>query len=214
MLVCLLFTIPPPPKEKRMPSKGSVSRWLGQAETGDTAAAQQLWQRYFGRLVGLARGKLRGAPRGMADEEDVAISAFDSFYRGVEQGRFPRLNDRDNLWSLLVVITARKAGKLKRDASRQKRGGARQQEAAPKNDDLELDELIGREPSPEFAAQVAEDCQRLLGLLKDDVAREIAVCKMEGYSNEEIAKKLECAPRTVERKLSVIRGRWEKANES
>jgi DNA-directed RNA polymerase specialized sigma24 family protein len=197
-----------------MRSKGSVSRWLGQAQAGDAAAAQQLWQRYFGRLVALARGKLRGAPHGMGDEEDVALSAFDSFYRGVEQGRFPRLDDRDNLWSLLVVITARKAGKMKRDAGRQKRGGPRQQEAAPKNDDLELDELIGREPSPDFAAQVAEDCQRLLDGLKDDVTREIAVCKMEGYTNEEIAKKLDCAPRTVERKLSVIRGRWKKENES
>src|SRR5213082_599403 len=106
-----------------MPPQGSVTQWLGQAQAGDAAAAQQLWQRYFGRLVGLARVKLRGAPRGMADEEDVALSAFDSFYRGVEQGRFLQLNDRDNLWSLLVVITARKAGKLKRDASRQKRGG-------------------------------------------------------------------------------------------
>jgi DNA-directed RNA polymerase specialized sigma24 family protein len=197
-----------------MPSKGSVTGWLGQAQAGEAEAAQELWQRYFGRLVAIARGKLLGSPRGMADEEDVALSAFDSFYRGVEQGRFPKLNDRNNLWSLLVVITARKAGKLKRDQSRQKRGGAPEADAAPRKDDLAVDELLGREPSPEFAAQVAEECQRLLDGLLDDTARTIALCKMEGYTNEEIAAKLDCAPRTVERKLGVIRGRWEQESEA
>ncbi len=194
-----------------MPPQGSVTQWLGQAQAGDLAAAQQLWQRYFGRLVGLARVKLRGAPRGMADEEDVALSAFDSFYRGVEQGRFLQVHDRDNLWSLLVVITARKAWKLKQDAGRQKRGGVRAAEqASSKQDNVELAELIGREPSPQFAAQVAEECRRLLDLLADDLSRSIALAKMEGYTNDEIARKLDCALRTVERKLGLIRGLWHK----
>ena len=46
--------------------------------------------------------------RRAADEEDVALSAFDSFCRGAEQGRFPQLDGRDDLWHLLVVITVRK----------------------------------------------------------------------------------------------------------
>lgn len=197
-----------------MPSKGSVTQWIGQAQAGQAEAAQLLWQRYFGRLVALARVKLQGSARGMADEEDVALSAFDSFYRGVEQGRFPRLNDRDNLWSLLVVITARKVGKLKRDQGRQKRGGLRKEETAGKRDDPALGEVIGHEPSPDFAAQVAEECQRLLDALDDDAARDVALAKMEGYTNEEIARKLDCAARTVERKLVLIRGLWEKENQS
>jgi DNA-directed RNA polymerase specialized sigma24 family protein len=202
-------------KEKGMPTKGSVTQWLGQAQAGDAKAAQPLWQRYFGRLVGLARIKLHGSPRGMADEEDVALSAFNSFYQGVEQGRFPRLGDRDNLWSLLVVITARKAALLKRDAGRQKRGGARAHEhAAPQKVDIDLEEVIGREPSPQFAAQVAEECQRLLGGLGDETLRSIAVARMEGHTNEEIAQGLNCTPRTVERKLALIRGLWEKENRS
>jgi DNA-directed RNA polymerase specialized sigma24 family protein len=197
-----------------MSSKGSVTQWLAQVQAGDTEAAQRLWQRYFGRLVALARVKLRGAPHGLADEEDVALSAFDSFYRGVEQGRFPLLQDRDNLWKLLVVITARKAGKLKRDEGRQKRGGPRSGDCAAPQEDQELHEVIGREPSPAFAAQVAEECRRLLDSLKDDAARAVALCKMEGYTNEEIAAKLDCAPRTVERKLGVIRSRWEKEGQA
>jgi len=157
-------------------------------------------------------GTPRGSPVAVADEEDVALSAFDSFCRGARQGHFPRLNDRDNLWSLLVVITARKAGKLKRDASRQKRGGTREEQAGNNMDVPELEAIIGPEPSPDFAVQVAEEYQRLLDGLGDDLARAVAMGKMEGYRNEEIATKLDCALRTVERKLRVIRRCWEKEN--
>jgi hypothetical protein len=87
-----------------MADDGSVTRWFGQLQAGDQAAAQQLWERYFRRLVGLARLKLRDAPCRSADEEDVALSAFDSFCRNAERGRFPQLADRNNLWRLLVVL--------------------------------------------------------------------------------------------------------------
>src|SRR6516165_8429863 len=103
----------------------SVTNWIDQIKAGQFAAAQDLWNRYFHRLVGLARKKLQGRPRRAADEEDVALSAFDSFFRGAEQGKFPRLQDRDDLWGLLVVITARKALHLVEHEGRQKRGGGR-----------------------------------------------------------------------------------------
>src|SRR5262245_58541454 len=92
-----------------MSSKGSVSRWVTALKGGDAAAAQPLWERYHRQLVALARQKLQSARRRAADEEDVVQNAFQSFFRGVARGRFPQLDDRDNLWRLLVVITARKA---------------------------------------------------------------------------------------------------------
>src|SRR5262245_60587 len=104
-------------------SSTSVTQWIDRLKAGDPDAAQKLWERYFRRLVGLARKKLRSAPRRAADEEDVALSAFDSFCRNAEQGRFPQLLDRDSLWRLLVVFTARKSAHLRRDEGRQKRGG-------------------------------------------------------------------------------------------
>ena len=190
-----------------MASSRSVSHRIGQLRAGDQVAAQQLWEGYFRRLVGLARAKLQSLPRRAADEEDVALSAFASFCRGVECGRFPQLADRDDLWRLLVTITARKALHLARDERSQKRGGgAVRDEAAA--EDAAIDELLGREPTPAFAAQVAEECQRLLEGLGDADLRTIAVCKMEGYTTEEIAAKLRRAPRTVERKLDLIRRRW------
>jgi DNA-directed RNA polymerase specialized sigma24 family protein len=187
-----------------MSSEGSVTSWLGQLRAGDAAAAQPLWERYVRRLVGLARKKLHGRPGRVADEEDVALSAFDSFCRNAEQGRFPQLADRDSLWQLLVVITARKAAHLRRDEGRLKRGGA----AGPA--EVCLDEVISREPTPEFAAQAAEECRRLLTGLGDPELASVALWRMEGFSVEEIAGRLGYAPRSIKRKLQLIRGLWEK----
>src|SRR5262245_1006353 len=152
-----------------MSSPKSVTHWLEQLQAGDSAAAQPLWERYFHRLVGLARAKLQGAPRRAADEEDVALSAFDSFCRGAERGHFPQLEDRDNLWRLLVTLTVRKAARLARDERCQKRGGGAVVlgEAALADagtglggDTLSgLGEVIDPEPTPAFAAEVAEECQ-------------------------------------------------------
>src|SRR5690349_16954755 len=104
---------------------GSVSQWLGPLKRGDQAAAQPLWERYFDRLVRLARGKLAGH-RGLdAYEEDVALSAFDSFVQAVAAGRFPKLDDRDDLWKSLFEITARKAINLRKHQARLKRGGGK-----------------------------------------------------------------------------------------
>jgi DNA-directed RNA polymerase specialized sigma24 family protein len=196
-----------------MTSQGSVTRWIDLARQGDGQAAGQLWQRYFRRLVGLARSALEGAPRRLADEEDVALSAFDSFFRGAEKGRFPDLNDRDGLWRLLVVMTRRKAAHLKRDECRQKRGGGGVVDqaalaGAAGEEEAGLDWLAGEEPTPEFAAQLAEECERLLGRLGDPGLRSLAVWKMEGYTNEEIAARLGCCLSTVERRLQLVRRLW------
>jgi DNA-directed RNA polymerase specialized sigma24 family protein len=193
-----------------MPSEGSVTRWIGQLKARDPLAAQKLWERYFRRLVGLARKKLQGTRRQAADEEDVALSAFDSFCRGAEDGRFPKLDDRDNLWDLLVLLTARKAWHLRRDDARQKRARVQAWADTPfaNADEFGIEQFVGQEPSPEFAAQVAEEYRLLLGRLADRELEEIAIWKMEGFTNDEIAGKLDCSPRTIERKLRIIRGRW------
>ena len=192
----------------------SVTRWIDLLKAGDPAAAQPLWQRYFERLVRLARQKLRSAPRRAADEEDVALSAFDSFCRGLERGRFPQLQDRDDLWRLLVVVTARKAIDQIHHEARAKRGGGRvrgesalERPGAP-DGEAGLHEFLGREPTPETAALVTAEFQRLLALLPDDGLREVAVWKMEGYTGEEIAAKRGCARVTVQRMLALIRQAW------
>lgn len=195
-----------------MPSRDAITHWITQLQAGDQIAAQELWQHYFERLVNLARKKLKGRTLTTTDEEDVALSAFNSFVRGARQGRYPQLADRDNLWKILVVITAHKVLHLVRDEGRQKRGGDRRpgQAVLSRSDERALEQIAGKEPTPQFAAQVADQCRRLLANLASNELESIALWKMEGFTTEEIAGKLNCAPRTVERKLRLIRTIWEK----
>ena len=199
-------SIPRPPRAQTMASDGSVTHLIGRLKDGDRDAAQRLWEAYFGRLVGLARGRLRSASRRVADEEDVALSAFDSFYRRAERGLFPRLEDRDDLWQLLFVLTVRKAINLVHFQGRKSRGGHVQ--SLGDLEGLGADEIVGDEPTPELAAQMTEECQNLLDQLDDPTLRAVAIWKMEGYTNREIANKLDCVEQTVERKLRSIRRIW------
>jgi DNA-directed RNA polymerase specialized sigma24 family protein len=184
---------------------GSITIWVKQLRAGDRAAIQKLWEQYYSRLVGLAQKKLRNLPRRAADEEDVVLSAINSFCDGVKQGRFPQLDDEDDLWQVLMLITARKASDLVEYESRDKRDWRKAQEQP----DSSFPELLGREPDPAFAVEVAEECERLLDKLGNEELRKIAVWKMEGDTNKEIAPKLDCDVSTVERRLKLIRKHWE-----
>jgi DNA-directed RNA polymerase specialized sigma24 family protein len=200
------------------PLGGSVTRWVHDLKEGDELAAYELWKRYFHRLVGLANQKLRKLDHHaiFVDGEDLAQSAFQSLCDGASHGRFDQLGDRDDLWRLLVVITSRKASDQKLRDLRQKRGGGRVRTETEVVKDLDgpgrwaslWDQIPSDEPTPEFAAMIAEEYQRRLASLGKDELRRIAVLRMEGYSNEEIAAQLNCALRTVARRLDMIRATW------
>ena len=195
---------------------GSVTHWIGALRGGELDAAQPLWERYFARLVSLAQGRLRTwrRPGAAEDEEDAALSAFDSFCRAATQGRFPQLDDRDDLWRLLVAITERKVVDQVRRVGRRKRGGGRVRTEAdlaaggPENKLTGLNEIASAEPTPEFAAEFAEQYRRLFEVLRDEDLRRIAVWKLEGHTVDEIAAQLGCARRTVARRLELIRTLW------
>lgn len=198
-----------------MSSEGSVTHWIDQLRSGDPAAAERLWERYFERLARLARTQLRGAPRRAADEEDVALSAFDSFCRCIEHGQFGELVNRDSLWPLLVTITLRKAQDLRRYERQQKRGGGKVLGESELLDTADsrvtqagLEQVVGREPSPDLVAELAEECRRLMDRLGDATLQSLALLKMEGYTNSELAARLGCGLRTIERKLRLIRQIW------
>ncbi|HEV3120656.1 MAG TPA: ECF-type sigma factor [Isosphaeraceae bacterium] len=200
--------------------KGSISHWIDDLQAGAeiNQAAQGLWERYFDKLVNLARGKLRAA-RGPADEEDVALSAFESFCAAAAARRFPQLGGREDLWRLLVTITVRKANAQRLKELRQKRGGGRVLgEGALAGQDSQggggLDQVAGNEPTPEFAALVADELAALLGMLRDDTLRQVALLRMEGHSNEQVASKLGCSLRSVERKLDLVRKSWQREDVS
>jgi len=189
-----------------------VSQWLLHLAEGDADAAQKIWNDYFGKLVGLARRKLEGVPRRDSDEEDVALSAMNSFYQGLAQHKFDHLHNRDDLWKLLVTLTVRKAAARRRSYFAQKRGGGRirgESVFGDKDDDQHgLTRILGTEPTPELAVAFAENCRQMLDQLQDETLRQVALWTLEGYRTEEIAEKLGCVRRTVERKLERIREIW------
>ncbi|NLS93693.1 MAG: RNA polymerase subunit sigma-70 [Planctomycetaceae bacterium] len=196
-----------------------VTCWFHGLAKGDEAAAEEVWRHYYEKLVRFARGKLAEGQRRAADEEDVALSAFHSFCRGAAAGRFPQLEDRHDLWKLLVTITARKAAhQIRRDMQQKRGSGSVRGEsvfvgAGDSDRAFGIGNMLGTEPTPEFAVMAAEECEHLLEALPDEQIRQIALWKLEGFTNEEIAEKLDCAPRTVERKLQRIRDLWGREGE-
>jgi RNA polymerase sigma factor (sigma-70 family) len=197
---------------------GSITRWLDGLKAGQPEAADAIWRRYYRRVVAVARRRLHGAAqRAVEDDEDVALSALNGLCAGAAQGRFEGLTDRAELWRLLAAITVKKALRHRQWHGRLKRGGphpgpvsnpADDAGRLDRRDDQALAKVPGREPTPEAAAIMREQLQELLDSLPDPNLRQIAVWRLDGLSNAEIAAKLGCAVRTVERKLEGIRAAW------
>ena len=196
----------------------SVTDWLFQLQAGEEAAVGKLWRRYFPRMVALARKQLRSIPRRVADEEDVALNAFDSFCRAALAGRCPDLQDRHGLWQVLLTLTINKAIDLVNHSRRDKRAWQRtvlfSELAAGSNRGSGAETLAlvfeQQQPDPAFIVLLADRLQWLLHQLEDDQLRSIALRKLEGYTNAEIARTERCALSTVERRLRLIRRRLER----
>jgi DNA-directed RNA polymerase specialized sigma24 family protein len=191
----------------------SVTCLLGGLKTGEDEVIRRLWDLYFERLVRLAGARIPRDRRRAVDEEDVALSAFQSFCDRAARGQFPRLADRDDLWRLLATITTRKVLSTLRAQSRLKRGGGKVLGESDAGGGDGLAQFLGREPSPAQAAQFADDCDRLFARLDDDpVLKTIALRRLEGFSSEEIASELNVSVRTVDRKLGLVRAIWLEAS--
>ncbi|GIW97266.1 MAG: DNA-directed RNA polymerase sigma-70 factor [Pirellulaceae bacterium] len=186
-----------------MSDPNRVSHWIEEAKRGDSLAAHKIWEHYFDRLVRSVRQRLLGQNRGVSDEEDIVLSVFESFYEAARQGRFPNLSNRDDLWRLLLRMAARKIIDKRRHDHRARRGGddAPMSLDAPDN----VFEIIGREPNPEMVLMVEETLNRLFDVLGGGNLRDLAVAKLEGHSNRELAARFDCSERTIERRLHLIR---------
>ena len=177
---------------------GSVTRLIQAVQDDKTSAVGPLLAVYFDRLVQLARSRLQQLPGMASYDEDLALRSFYSVYRRLQDSQRPlQLTGRDDLWRLLAMRTISRAI----DLIRRHRPGE-----PPGEHDLE--QLLTREPTPEEAAVMADECRRLLDMLDEPELRQIALWKVEGYTNEEIAARLDCVPRTVERKVRRIRLLW------
>ena len=189
-----------------MSKSTNVSHWINLVKAGDSTAANHIWQHYFDRLVRSVRGRLYGQNRVVSDEEDIVLSVFDSFYSAAEKGRFPDLSDRDDLWRLLLRMAARKVVDKRRHDLRQRRGGnVKLHSLDHTDDDNNVIEAIGDEPSPEMVLMMQESVEQLFSYLGVGQLRDLAGAKLEGYSNTELAQLFDCSERTIERRLHLIR---------
>lgn len=183
---------------------GTVTLWVDQAKSGDPAAIKGLWDRYEQRLTSTARAMLANFMQVaiLESSEDVARSAFHSFYQGLVQDRFIELEDREDLWNLLRIIAKRKAIAIVARERRQRRGSGIRQA------DVDIEKILGDMPDPEWIVTLKEEYEHLMQSLPDENLRLIAVWTMEGYSQVEIAERLGCSRATVNRKLGRIRELW------
>jgi RNA polymerase sigma factor (sigma-70 family) len=198
-----------------MAHDGSVTRLIRLLRSGDPTerdlAARLIWRRYFRDLLELARNNLNRQIRRREDEEDVLQSMYKSFCLRQQRGEFD-LSGRDALWKLLVTITLRKARNAAKKQTRDRRDIARDQTIADRDDGESahwaLEQMEAAGPSPAEAALLNEALERRLEALADAGLCQIALWRLEGYTNREIADRLDCTERSVERRLERIRSKW------
>jgi DNA-directed RNA polymerase specialized sigma24 family protein len=196
-------------------SVGSITELLQQLRDGEASTAQQaLWDRYFRRLAGIARMKLAPVARRVRDEEDIALSTLDSFFQATEEGRYPEINDRTELWPLLAQIAVCKALKqTERELAKKRGGGVVRGESAVNelrwnnlvDAQAGFDRFLSSEPTPDSVAELTDLVCTLMHKLENVTLRKVAQLKLSGHTNQEIADELEVSERTVERKLVRIR---------
>ena len=190
--------------------QGSVSVWIAKMRQGDPLAIGNLVARYFGKLAQFSDIKLRRGIRVTDDGEDIAISVLQSITRNTAKGRFPNLQDRDDLWFLMIVIAQHAV------IDRQRTELRREKMIAPthtmtdllENYNVNLDQFLGQEDSQSKLLEITDCWEELLKTLPDDRNRNVARLKIQGYSNREIGEMLEMVPRTVDRKVKLIAQRW------
>ena len=193
-----------------MKNEPSATALISKLRNGDEEAARLLWDRFFAQLITLTRSRLQTSSRAMSDEEDIVLSAMKSFCIGMRNGRFPELSSRESLWRLLLTITLRKIADKQNYDRRGKRDVEKQQlNSSPDADqNAEVNLFVSREPNPEIAAECAEQISRLLESLENEDLKKVAIMKMEGYTNIEVANDIRCSLTSIERKLRTIRSIW------
>ena len=188
------------------------ARLMARLRSGEDEAAREVFDRFAGRLVALARRRFNRLLSRKIDPEDVVQSAYKSFFVRVRAGKLDA-GGWDGLWSLLTLITLRKCADRAGYFLADRRDVAREA-TAPDGADAPGDWLVAldRAPRPEEAVILAETVEHLF---RDVSAHErpILELSLQGYTALEISIQLGRAERSVRRLRERIRKRLERLQE-
>jgi len=187
-----------------------ITLWLGGLKEGDQLDVEKIVSRYYQPIMNVVRTRLPAAVRRFADEEDVAISALNSFVVRAQAGQFAKLENRDDLWKVLVTISFRKVGKYVKRESAQKRGGrnVRGESVFGGAGGSGLEQVADERALVDEGIDSKECAERILDFLdslEDKALRFIVMGKSEGLTDSSIADQLNCSPKTVQRKMKRLR---------
>jgi RNA polymerase sigma-70 factor (ECF subfamily) len=190
----------------------SFVEFYSRLQAGDDTAAAELFQRFAGQLIALARRHFGAGLRHKVDPEDVVQSAYKSFFVRYGGGNL-EVGNWNSLWGLLTLITVRKCAERVayhraecRDAAREVSAPAGGEDATP------WPEPLGREPTPLEAAELSETVDRLLAGLDED-ERPVVELSLQGYTTQEISERLDRPERTVRRLRERVRERLERLSQ-
>lgn len=187
-----------------MSAEPDIAELMERLRSGDQQAADLIFRRFARRLIGLARSRLHEVLRPKLDAEDIIQSVFKSFFHRQAEGQFA-LNSWESVWSLLTVMTLRKAGYHIRHFRTEGRDWRRELIPLAKEGDSGSGwEAIAREPTPSEAVLLTESLEQILAPLKTD-DRLIVQKSLEGYSPMEISAQVGCSERTVYRVLDRVK---------
>jgi RNA polymerase sigma-70 factor (ECF subfamily) len=191
-----------------MAASDSFNDVMARLRAGDEAAVREIFQRFVGKLIHLARGQFDAALRRKVDPEDVVQSAYKSFFLRYGAGKL-EVENWGNLWGLLTMITLRKC----LDQVEYHQAGCRdvKREAAAQADPAAAPwwQAVAREPTPQEAAILVETVEQLLRGL-DEKERPILELSLQGYTGQEISEQLGYADRSVRRFRERVRKRLER----
>ncbi len=182
-----------------MTTEASVTLWIKALRQGDTLAAESLWERYFQNLMLQARLRMSNLNRACYDEEDAALSTFQVLCAKLQQGRYESLSDRGELWQLMLTVLIRKIGRRVKYQRAAKRGHELNGSIVPLGEDIAMAN----------SQEISQECFELIASLQDPNLEQVALLKFEGYTNDEIAEKLNRTRRTIQRMLNLIRALWQ-----
>ena len=194
-----------------MEMKSSVTDWITQLRNGHSSACDKLWPFYLQRLTAIISQKLESSRTGVSDEEDVLIDTCEVCFRKIREGVYPNISSRHDLWRLLTKIATRKSidqiRRSRKGVDRLRLDATEIHSSSSSFEVNHIDNFAGTEPTPEFAAMVADESRYRLSQLPEKMVGVVQL-RMQGFTLREIAEKTGISLPTVQRYISFVREMW------